>query len=104
VAKYGRYRDALPGANNGFIIVGFMLALPFTIAIGRAITGIPIPTESQKNLLSNCDGARAELNYALDARDAITPREAFTSSGRAKWEKLRDEARSRQEIKEAACN
>lgn len=80
----------------------FVLAI-FAGLIKYAISGDTLPDNSV-NTIANCSQAHSQWEAALDARDAITPQEAMTSSGRAKWQELRDRANELQQVKNNLCN
>lgn len=55
------------------------------------------------NTISTCEQAKKYLEKAWDARDAITPEEAMTTEGMAKWTKLRDAGVEARHLKEKLC-
>lgn len=105
MAKYGRYQESKgeqEQAHRAFLI---MISIPFVIGIVGGLTNfVNSKTEAGNSSIATCAQAPTEWEAALNARDAITPTEAVISSGRAKWEQLRDYARDLQQVKENLCN
>lgn len=61
------------------------------------------PVAEAPDIIDTCAEARTELEYALNKRDAITPAEAMTYSGRAEWEKWRDRGIEVKEVRNRLC-
>lgn len=109
MAKYGRYLDAEDRRKNAsgeadsdLVLLGLLLGFPFVIMGSLALNGNLQRSDNTDAL--TCPQAQTALENALDARDAITPQEAMTGFGRAKWEQLRDKANELEQVKNSACN
>ncbi|MGL5923088.1 hypothetical protein [Chroococcidiopsis sp.] len=112
MAKYGRYLDAedrkknaSKEANGDIVLVGLLLAFPFLMMMSLALTGdLKKSTNTESGTINTCAQAQSQWEAALDERDAVTPAEAVTSSGRAKWEQLRSRANQLEQVKNNICN
>ncbi|MGL4617590.1 MAG: hypothetical protein ACRCZS_00795 [Chroococcidiopsis sp.] len=104
MAKYGRYyesKKAEQGTNRTFLIIILTpLLLGVFGGLSRWMSGAPVSDASS----TSCIEVQREWKTALDARDAITPSEAVTEEGRARWERLRDRANELEIIVDGRCN
>lgn len=104
MAKYGRYYESKKEeqeTNRTFLIIILTpLLLGVFGGLNRWMSGAPMSDAAE----GSCMEAQREWKTALDARDAITPSEAITEEGRARWEQLRDRANELEQIKNNLCN
>lgn len=112
MAKYGRYQDAEDKKKNAskeadgdIVLAGLLLAFPFLMMISLALSGdLKKSTDTSGTEVTTCNQAQSQWEAALDERDTVTPAEAVTSSGREKWEQLRDRANELEQVKNNLCN
>lgn len=108
MAKYGRYYESKKEEKEAHQMALILFVSPFVIGIAYgfvqyAFTG-SFPGEKSTSAAITCNQAQSQWEAALDARDAITPQEAMTGFGRAKWEQLRDRANELEQVKNNLCN
>ncbi|MGL4618744.1 MAG: hypothetical protein ACRCZS_06750 [Chroococcidiopsis sp.] len=110
MAKYGRYYESKKEETSAHQMALLLFVSPFVIGISfgiihRIFTGsYPGETGGAATSVITCAQARSQWELAMEARDAVTPAEAVTSSGRAKWEQLRDRANELEQVKNDHCN
>lgn len=104
MAKYGRYYESSSEEQEAtrtfLIIVLTPILLGVFGGLSRWMSGAPISAASEYS----CRDAQSAWKAALDARDVITPTEAITEEGKARWERLRDRANELEIIVDGRCN
>ncbi len=122
MAKYGRYYESKTEQKEAHQMALILFVSPIVIGIvagfGQyAFTG-SFPGEKVSSNGISCNQAQNQWEAAklcgwiihparlraLDARDGITPAEATTGFGRAKWEQLRDKANELEQFTDNICN
>lgn len=104
MAKYGRYyeskKEEQETTRTFLIIVLTPILLGVFGGLSRWMSGAPTSNAAS----SSCIEVQREWKTALLSRDAITPSEAVTEEGRARWEQLRDRANELEQVKNNLCN